>query len=144
MVFYRFIVRKIILVERDNQKWNAHPCPRLTVGNSKRRDLQKEILPKWQSALKWGLGEVQPSSTPSNHTGELPSHVLPQPTQSLPQVINQWFRPLFHDSTVPIHSTTSQHEPMIALTRGWAFPNTEIQHIATLIQLPITMQVDTI
>jgi len=28
-----------------------------------RRDLQKEILPQWQSALKWGLGEVEPCST---------------------------------------------------------------------------------
>jgi len=46
-----------------------------------RRDLQKEILPQWQSALKWGLGEVQPGST-----GELPSPVLPRLTQSLPQV----------------------------------------------------------
>jgi len=34
------------------------------------RDLQKEILPQWQSALKWGLREVQPGSTPSGHTGE--------------------------------------------------------------------------
>ena len=60
------------MVERDNQKWNAHPCPRLIVENSKRRDLQKESLLQWQSALKWGLGEVQPGSTPSGHTAELP------------------------------------------------------------------------
>ena len=62
----------------------------LTLGlqkNSKGSDLQKEShlqkesLPQWQSALKWGgLGEVQPGSTPSCHTAELPSPVLPQLT----------------------------------------------------------------
>ena len=36
---------------------------------SKRSDLQREILPLWESALKWGLGEVEPGSTPSGHTG---------------------------------------------------------------------------
>ena len=71
---------------------NAHLCPRLTEKNIKRSNLQKEILPQWQSALKWGLGEVEPGSTPSGHTGELPSPVLPWLTQCLPQVINQWFR----------------------------------------------------
>ena len=35
---------------------------------------------------------MEPGSTPSGHTGELPSPVLPWLTQSLPQVINQWFR----------------------------------------------------
>ena len=58
-----------------------------------RSDLWKEILPQWQSALKWGLGEVEPGSTPSSHTGELPSPVLPQLAQCLPEVINQRFRP---------------------------------------------------
>ena len=48
---------------------NAHLCPRLTEKNIKRSNLQKEILPPWQSALKWGLGEVEPGSTPSGHTG---------------------------------------------------------------------------
>ena len=52
----------------------------------------QEILPRWQSALKWGLGEVEPGSTPSGHTGELPSLVLPQLTQCSPQLINQRFR----------------------------------------------------
>ena len=28
--------------------------------NSKENHLHKEILPQWQSALKWGLGEVEP------------------------------------------------------------------------------------
>ena len=34
-------------------------------------DLQIEILPPWESALKWGLGGVQPGSTPSGHSGEI-------------------------------------------------------------------------
>ena len=37
----------------------------------KRSDLQREILPQWKSALKWSLGEVEPGSTPSDHTGEV-------------------------------------------------------------------------
>jgi len=35
------------------------------------RDLQKEILPHWQSALKWGLREVQPGSIPSGQVNYL-------------------------------------------------------------------------
>jgi len=58
----------------------------------KRSNLQKETLPKGQSALKWGLGGVQPGSTLSSHTAELPSPVLPGLTQCSPQVINQRFR----------------------------------------------------
>jgi len=60
---------------------------------SNKRDLQKKILLQWQSALKWDLGEVQPGSTPSDHTAGLPSPVLPGLTQCLPQVANQRFRP---------------------------------------------------
>jgi len=55
---------------------NAHLCPRLTEKNIKRSNLQKEILSQWQSALKWGLGEVEPGSTPSSYTSTLPSPVL--------------------------------------------------------------------
>jgi len=73
--------------ETIKDKWNAHPCPKLTAENSKGKDPQKEILPQWQSALKWGLGEMQPGSTPSGRTGELPSPVLPWLTQGLPQMI---------------------------------------------------------
>ena len=80
------------MVERGNQKLNTYPCPRLAEKNSKGRDLQKKILPQWQSAREWSLGEVEPGSNPSSHTGELPSLVLPQLTQCLPQVINQRFR----------------------------------------------------
>ncbi len=60
--------------------------------NSQRSNLQKEILLQWPSALKWGVGEVEAGSTPSSHTGELLSTVLPQLTQCLPQVIGQRFR----------------------------------------------------
>jgi len=48
---------------------------------------------RWQSAVKWGLREMQPGSTPSGHTAELPSPMLPGLTWSFPQVISQWFRP---------------------------------------------------
>jgi len=61
-----------------------------------KRDLQKEILPQWQSALKWGLREVQPGSTPSGHTGESPSPLAPRAdlvlspaAQSVVQVVTQ-------------------------------------------------------
>ena len=40
------------------------------------KDLQPEILTQWHSTLKWALREVQPGSTPSGHTDELPSPVL--------------------------------------------------------------------
>ena len=87
--------RKIITLERDNLKQmeSAHLCHRLTNKNSKRSNLQKAILPQWQSALKWSLGEVQPGSIPSSHTGELPSPVLLRLTQCSPWLINQRFGP---------------------------------------------------
>ena len=62
---------------------------RLTGKTSPRRGLQAESLPQQRSALKWGLREVQSGSTPSYHTAELPSPVLPGLTGSFPQVINQ-------------------------------------------------------
>jgi len=49
-------------------------------------DLQPEILPQWQSALKWGLRGVEPGSTHSGSTGELPSSVLPGLAGSLLQL----------------------------------------------------------
>jgi len=39
--------------------------------DSKSDDLQIEILPHWESALKWGPGGVQSGSTPSHHSGEI-------------------------------------------------------------------------
>ena len=38
---------------------------------SKRSDLQVEILPPWESALRWGLGGVEPGAIPSSHSGEI-------------------------------------------------------------------------
>ena len=73
-----------------------------------RRDLQKEILPQWQSALKWGLREVQPGFTHSCCTGELPSPVLPGLTWSFPQVLNQQFRPWLNSYHTPTQSKASK------------------------------------
>jgi len=66
--------------------------PRITGETPQRRNIQKEILPQWQSALQWGLREVQPGCIPSGPPAELPSPVLPGLTGSFPQVLNQWFR----------------------------------------------------
>ena len=74
----------------------THPYQRIPSSQRKAspgRDLQKEILPQWQSALKWGLREMQPGSTLSGRTAELPSPVVPGLTQSFSHVLNQWFRP---------------------------------------------------
>ena len=38
---------------------------------SKRTDLQRETLPPWESALKWGRGGVEPGCSPSSHSGEI-------------------------------------------------------------------------
>ncbi len=65
--------------------------------NSKGSNLRKEILPQWQSALKWSLGE-ESGSTPSGHTGKLPSIVLLGLTLCSPQVSGSGC-----DSTAPIH-----------------------------------------
>ena len=54
-------------------------------------ELQKESLPQWQSALRWGLGEVEPGSTPSSHTGELPDSALASGDQSVVQAVTQQF-----------------------------------------------------
>jgi len=65
---------------------------RLTGKTPQEKDLPPEI-PQCQSTSKWGLREVQPGSTPSGHTAELPSPVLPELTGPFPQVLNQWLRP---------------------------------------------------
>ena len=66
--------------------------------NSTKSNLQEDILPQWQSALKWDLGEMEPGSTPSGHTAELPSPVL------LLSAFLRWsIRGSGYDSTVPIH-----------------------------------------
>jgi len=78
--------------------------------HSKSSDLQKEILPQWQSALKWGQGEVEPGSTPSGHTGELPSPVLTGLTRSFHQVLTQRFRPCFNSSHTRISSANKREQ----------------------------------
>ena len=78
---------------------------RLTGKTPQGRNLQPECLPQWQSALKWGLTEVQPGSMPSSHTAELPSPVLPGLTRSFSQVLNQWFRLWLNSSHTPLHTT---------------------------------------
>ena len=78
-----------------------------------RRDLQPEILPQGQSVLKWGLREVQPGSTLSDCTAELPSPVLPGLTGSFPQVLHQWFRPGLNSYHTPPNiplETSVSHE----------------------------------
>ena len=45
---------------------------------SKRSNLQIEILPPWESALKWGLGGVEPGFTPSGHSGEIAFTCAPE------------------------------------------------------------------
>ena len=52
------------LKDINRDEWKAYLCPGLPKKGSKRSNLQKEILLQWQSALKWGLGEVEPGSTP--------------------------------------------------------------------------------
>ena len=46
--------------------------------SSKRSDLQIEILPHWESALKWGLGGVEPG-----HSGEIPFTCAPAADSAL-------------------------------------------------------------
>jgi len=68
---------------------NVH-TPSAPGGAGQSRNLQREILPQWQSDLKWG--SRRDAAIPSSHTAELPSPVLPGLTQCLSQVINYWFR----------------------------------------------------
>lgn len=65
-----------VLDQRDyrvtKEKWNKDlTCVLGSWKGSKRKDLQLEILPPWESALKWGLGGVQQGSTSSGHSGEI-------------------------------------------------------------------------
>lgn len=61
---------------------------RICRGKVYQEGISIEILPCYHS----GLGEVQPGSTPSALTGELPSPAPPGLTHCLPQVLNQSFR----------------------------------------------------
>ena len=51
---------------------------------------------------------MQPGCSPSSHTAELPSPVLPGLTQCSPQVINQWFRPWLNSSHRGINKTATE------------------------------------
>ena len=62
-----------VLDQRDHRitkkKWNKDLTHVLgSQKGSKRKDLQIGILPLWESALKWGLGGVEPGSS---HSGEI-------------------------------------------------------------------------
>jgi len=75
-----------------------------------RTDLQPKIFLQWQSAFKWVLIQVQPGSTPSGHTGELPSPVLPG---------LQW---VLSPGTQPVVEAMTQQLPH----RWWYFGISEI------------------
>jgi len=67
--FTGVIVKKITIVEKKQPRKKCSPVSKDLSSwwkTPKRRNLQEETLPQWQSALKWGLREVQPGSTPSN------------------------------------------------------------------------------
>ena len=67
---YRYWTREIITLQRRNEiKELTHVLG--SQKGSKRSDLQLETLPPWESALKWGLGGVEPGSSPSGHSGEI-------------------------------------------------------------------------
>jgi len=90
----------------------AHTCQKILglQNTSPTRKHLKEILPPWQSALKWGLREVQAGTTPSGHTSKLPSPVLPRLTRSFPQVLNQWFSPWLNSAFTSIMPQKNKRE----------------------------------
>jgi len=67
------------------------------------RDLQSEILPQWQSALKWGLREVRQALLWSQR---IASPVLPGLTGSFPHVLNLWFKPWLNSYHTVVESKT--------------------------------------
>ena len=98
--------RRIGTIERcyKERKKIAHPYQKIRGSQGKAspgRDLQKGLLPHWQSALKWGLRELQ-----------LPfqSHLwtaftyAPRADPVLFQVIHQWFRPGLNSYHTMIHT----------------------------------------
>ena len=57
----RYRTREIIVLQRSNEnKELTHVL--VSQKGSKRSDLQIEVLPSWESALKWSLGGVEPGS----------------------------------------------------------------------------------
>ena len=84
-----------VLDQRDyhitKKKWNKDlTCILGSQKGSKGNNLQIENLPPWESAFKWGLGGVEPGSTPSGHSGEI--------AFTCAHVVNQRFRPWFNSS----------------------------------------------
>jgi len=67
---YRYWTREITTLQRSNENKELTHVLGSWKG-SKRSDLQVEILPPWESALKWRLGGVEPGFTPSGHSGEI-------------------------------------------------------------------------
>jgi len=72
-------------------------------------DLQIEILPPWESALKWGLGGVQPGSTPSGHSGEIAFTCAPAADSVLASGGQSRFRPGFNCSHKDTLSSDQRH-----------------------------------
>lgn len=66
----RYWTREIIALQRSNEI-KILPISWAWGRALKRNNLQIEILLPWESALKWGLGGVEPGSTPSGHSGEI-------------------------------------------------------------------------
>ena len=89
-------------------------------------DLQADTLPHWQRALRWGLREVQPGSTPPAHTTASPSPVLPELTgpfpgdPSLGQAGTQQFpyRQRCHGAAVPRPVWGGENIPQCRRKRG--------------------------
>ena len=69
---------------------------------SPKRDLQKEILPQWQSALKWGLREAPPLLVTQQNCLHLCSQGWPGP------FLRCSISGSGPDSTVPIHTATAE------------------------------------
>jgi len=65
----RYWTRQITALQRRNEEelTRVQGSPK----GSKRTELQREILPPWESALKWGRGGVEPGCSPSSHSGEI-------------------------------------------------------------------------
>ena len=100
------------MIKGTNRERMLTQRSRLTGKTPQEKDLPPEI-PQCQSTSKWGLREVQPGSTPSGHTAELPSPVLPGLTRSFPQVLNQCFRQWLNSSlTACLHFSPSTTAPL--------------------------------
>jgi len=97
----RYKTREIIELQRNNE--NKELTRVLGLQKSpKRSDLQIEILLPWESALKWGLGGMQPGSTPSGHSDEIAFTCAPAADSALAS--GGQSEGSGRDSTVPIQT----------------------------------------